>query len=325
MTRVTLLIGIVSYRSGEALLNCLKSIFSNDHQVQLKVCVVDNDPQSGDGREAKAKFPQIRVINSPRNEGYGAGMNRAFRTCPSKYFLILNPDILVEDQALDALVNRLENRPSTAAAGPRLSYPDGSLYPSARQFPTLGLALLQATELNLRFPETRILRNHTYGNWDHTALRSVDWVTGAALMVRSDLFREVGGFDPQYFMYSEELDLCRRIHDEGLSIEFLPDARMVHLHAHSTRNTRVRQVEFYKSLFLYFRKHHGWVHALFIRFVLLMRQIVYILVVTFRYLLNRDRTAFQDRIQPAFKLLHWILRCPSILNTQPLQRKRVLC
>jgi GT2 family glycosyltransferase len=307
MSAPTVLIGIVSYRSGKMLRQCLESIRALPDRTETAVCLVDNYPESGDGRAAQAAFPDIRLIESAENDGYGAGMNRAFASGESEYFLILNPDTEIEPGAIDTLVSVLRSAPALGIAAPRLSYPGGRPQPSAHRFYTWPLALLEATDLNLRFPGNSLLRDHTYDGAIPLEPTEVDWVNGACLMIRSSLFEQLGGFDQRYFMYFEEVDLCRRVRQSGRGVAFVPDAGVVHSRAHSTTATDLRQVEFHKSLCRYLRKHHGLPADLALRAVLFLWRSLYLAAIALRYLPGGDIKGFTQRAASTFRLLAWVI------------------
>lgn len=307
MSAPTVLIGIVSYRSGDVLRQCLESISALPDRTETAVCLVDNCPESGDGKAAQAAFPNIRLLESPVNDGYGSGMNRAFASGESEYFLILNPDTEIEPGAIDTLVSVLRSTPALGIAAPRLSYPGGRPQPSARRFYTWPLALLEAIDLNLRFPRNSLLKNHTYDGAIPLKRTEVDWVNGACLMVRSSLFERLGGFDRKYFMYFEEVDLCRMVRLSGRGVAFVPDAGVVHSRAHSTTATDLRQVEFHKSLCRYIRKHHGLPGSLALRAVLVLWRSLYLAAIALRYLSRGDVRGFTQRANSTRRLLAWLI------------------
>ena len=165
---------------------------------------------------------------------------------------------------------------------------------------------MECLDLNVYFPDNSVLSEASYRGADPATLPSVDWLTGAALLVRSGLFRDLGGFDEAFFMYSEETDLQMRIHKSGYRIGVCPDAVFSHEHAHSTQRTDLRQVEFYKSLWYYFRKHHGRLHSSLIRLLLIIRSVAMGTIVLVRY--SMDSQTRNHRLSPLFRLLAWSLR-----------------
>ena len=190
----------------------------------------------------------------------------------------LNPDTEVVGDALAAMVAYLDAHPEVGALGPQLRYGDGSLQSSRRRFPTFATALFESTPLAWHWPANPWARRYRMedqgsGIRDQGQVRQitaqrctigqdVDWVVGAALMVRREVLDQIGGFDEGYFMYSEELDLCRRIKEAGWRIVYLPTAQIIHHEGKSSEQVvAARHIRFQTSKVRYFRKFHGPLQA----------------------------------------------------------------
>jgi N-acetylglucosaminyl-diphospho-decaprenol L-rhamnosyltransferase len=221
------------------------------------VVLVDNGSTDGTLEAVAAAFPEVVRLSFPDNPGYGGALNRAFRGGPAWSYLALNSDILLHADAIKLLMDFLRQHPECGLVGPALMYPDGRPQPSAKRFPDLAFGLAESLWLNRLLPGNGLVRRFYYADQDLANHPWVDTVSGAAMLIRGEAFRRIGGFDEGFRMYFEETDLCRRLHDAGYRVAFCPQATAVHWHGASTIQTSVRQVEYYLSYVRFFRKHHG--------------------------------------------------------------------
>ncbi len=261
-----LAIVIVSYNTRRLLAECLDSALTGLARSGLEgqVWVVDNASADGSAAMVRESFPTVRLIAYERNAGFAAGNNLALQamglgqeTSP-RHVLFLNPDTRVLDDALGVMVRFLDATPHAGAVGARLVHSDGSFQHSAFAFPGLWQIFFDFFPLHPRLLDSRL--NGRYPRRWYRAGRPfpVDHPLGAALMVRADVLAQVGGFDERFFIYCEEIDLCRRIKAAGRAIYCLPQAEIVHHVAQSTRQFRNQMfVALWRSRFLMFEKHHS--------------------------------------------------------------------
>lgn len=248
---------VVSYNTRALTLECLAAAEGAAAGWDAAFTLVDNGSSDGTVEAVHRDRPRWRVLVLPENPGYGAALNRGLLAMPSRYCLALNADVRLHTDALRRLRRFLESHPECGLTGPALVYPDGRPQPSARRFPTLAGALAELAGGPAVVP-TRVWERWFYfGDRDLTRDTLVDTISGAVMMVRGEVFEKVGGFDEGFWMYFEETDLCRRLHDAGIGVGFCPAARAVHQRAASTLQTSARLVDYYLSLIRYFRKHHG--------------------------------------------------------------------
>jgi hypothetical protein len=220
----------------------------------------------------------VHLIANEENRGFTAANNQglALATRPgrgedrSRYLLLLNPDAEVLGDALETMAGYMEAHPCVGALGPRLYYPDGRQQSSRRRFPTLATALVESTVIQEWWPDNRFLRRYYMADTDDSAIQPVDWLVGACLLVRREAYEEVGGLDEGFFMYSEELDWCRRIKEAGWDIVYLPTASVIHHEGKSSEQVvPARHIHFQSSKVRYFAKHHGRFQAGIVRWFLL--------------------------------------------------------
>ena len=230
---------VVSFNSAAYLPECLRSLRSEG---VVDVVVVDNASSDGSVQATRVADPDVRVVETGANLGFGSAANRGVATTLSEYVLILNPDTVVEPGAVKALSEALDRDPGLAVVGPRMENLDGTVYPSVRRFPDLNVAFGHAF-LGLVWPANRYTRRYRMLDWDHDQpAPDVDWVGGACLMVRRAAFDVVGGFDEAYFMYVEDVDLCWRLGQAGWRIGYEPGGRVVHALGGSSRMAPYRMI-----------------------------------------------------------------------------------
>lgn len=245
---------IVNWNTRDLLQGCLESLYAHLPQGGFEVIVVDNASTDGSAQMVAEHFPQVRLIQNAENRGFGRANNQAAAQAEGCYLLLLNPDTVIRERAVQALVDHLHRHPQVGAVGPCLLNPDGSLQVSAHPAPTLTREAWRLLHLDALVPFSQ----YPAAKWRSTAPQAVEVLMGACLLVRSDLFRQVGMFDEQFFIYSEEVDLCHRIRQAGWELHWLPAARVTHFGGQSTRQMADEMfIELHRNKIRYFRKHDG--------------------------------------------------------------------
>ena len=256
MSQPRLSITIVTGGSKEMLRDCLHSLLTDNADTPAEIVIVDNATQNGVVEMLQAEFPQIPLISNARRDGFAANQNRAMRSSHGEYILLLNDDTLVRPGALRTLRAYMDQHPKTGALGCRLENPDGSLQKSCYRFPSPARCVAENLFLVAAFPNHPRLGD--YRAWPHDTERQVDFVIGAALMIRREVLTTTGYLDETFFMYAEETDWCRRMHQDGWQVAFTPDATVVHYGGQSSVAMKNRQfVEFTRSQLRYMLKHYG--------------------------------------------------------------------
>lgn len=259
MGRVTaeVSVAVVSFNTRDLTLRCVAAAEAAAAGADARLTLVDNGSSDGTVEAVRRAHPAWDVLVAPENPGYGAALNRAFAAAPGTCCLALNADVLLRADTLRLLREFLDRHPQCGLAGPTLAYPDERPQPSCKRFPGLGFALGETLWLHALWPGNPMVRRFYYAGGDPTTLRWVDAVSGAAMLIRGEAFRRVGGFDEGFRMYFEETDLCLRLHGAGYRVGVCPEAKAVHWHGASTIQTSARQVEYYLSYVRFFRKHRG--------------------------------------------------------------------
>jgi N-acetylglucosaminyl-diphospho-decaprenol L-rhamnosyltransferase len=294
---------IVSWNVCDLLRSCLASLAPHRDTLPLQVIVVDSASADGTPEMVGAEFPWVVLVASAENIGFPAGNNLGFEHASHPYLLLLNPDTEVVGNALAILVDFLDANPGVGIVGPQLLNPDGSVQSSRRRFPTVATAFFESTWLESRAPR-RILDRYYMRDRADDEQSDADWLTGAALMTRQKVLEQVGGLDPGYFMYSEELDWCRRIRTAGWRIVYLPSAQIIH-HAGKSSEQAVtaRHVNFQRAKLRYFRLYHGLLIAYVLRIYLLVSYFAQIGLEGAKGLLGHKRALRWQRVRSYWHVL----------------------
>jgi GT2 family glycosyltransferase len=262
----TVAIIIVSFNTREMLRGCLAHLRDQEGDQALQVIVVDNASRDGSADMVALDFPDCTLVRSAINLGFAAANNLAFGLASAPYLVLLNPDALLQPGALKKSIAHMESTPRAGLAGGLLQDLSGQLQPSGRLFPSLLNELLMLSGLAARYPASRF-----FGRFDRTwadpkQAAQVDWVPGAFSIIRRSALDLSGGFDECFFLYYEEVDLCRRVAQAGYEIWYWPDVVIEHIGGASSKTLSDMafsgsgsQLTLWRlrSGLLYYRKHHG--------------------------------------------------------------------
>lgn len=308
MNRPDLSIVIVSWNVRDLLRACLSALEPGRDALDQEVIIVDSGSNDGSAEMVSEEFPWVQLIARPDNVGFPRGNNIAIQHSTGRYVLLLNPDTEIVGDALRTMVQYLADNPTVGVVGAQLLYPDGSVQSSRRRFPTLATALLESTWLQPHAPQ-RLLDEYYVRDRPDDAISDVDWVMGACLMVRRDIVDTVGLLDEDYFMYSEELDWCRRIKSAGWRVVYLPTAQVIHHEGKSSEQAvTARHINFNRAKLRYFRKYHGRVACLVLRLWLLLNFAGQIVVEGAKGLLGHKRSLRRQRVAAYWQVLRSGLR-----------------
>lgn len=294
---------IVSWNVRELLRACLRSLEAGRHALTLEVIVVDSASADGTPEMVRNDFPWVHLLAQQENVGFPRGNNIGIRQSTGRYLLLLNPDTEVVGDALQRMVAYLNEHPQTGVVGAQLLYPDGRVQSSRRRFPTLLTAFFESTWLQPLAPPSVLDRYYVRDRPDN-ATSEVDWVMGACLMTRREVVEQVGLLDEDYFMYSEELDWCRRIKDSGWGVVYLPAAQIIHHEGKSSEQAvTARHINFQRAKLRYFRKYHGRAAAMLLRIFLLLNYIWQIGLEGLKALVGHKRPLRRQRIASYWQVL----------------------
>ncbi len=260
---------IVNWNTKDLLHRCLETVQANIQSAPsalMETIVVDNASQDGSAQMVRKYFPRVHLIENQENRGFACGNNRAIRESRGRYILLLNPDTEVLDNALRVLLDYIDSHPQVGGVGARILNPDGSLQPSCNPFPTLRREWWRLFHLDA----LHLYSTYDMPRWDVEVTQPVDTLLGACLLIRREALEAVGLLDEEYFMYSEEVDLCYRLKSAGWPLYWVPQARVIHYGGQSTKQVAAEMfLQLYRGKLLYFRKNHGSIFAQLYKIILL--------------------------------------------------------
>lgn len=253
----TLSVALCTFRCREKVRECLESIFADGGVAEPEVIVVDNASGDGTVEMIGSLFPRVELIVNSENRGFSRAVNQALRRATGRYLLVLNPDMVVLDNALAALVGFMESNPDCGACGGDGLSPQGVSQPQfTRAVPTPLTALFHFLHLDRLFPRSRLFGRYNYTWADRSSVLDVEALSGACILVRREALEEVGLLDETYPMYAEDLDWCLRFREAGWRVCYVPTARFIHYHGQSSRKNRVwARKQFYLTMRVFYQKH----------------------------------------------------------------------
>jgi hypothetical protein len=247
---------IVTYNSRDVVGSAIEAVRANTRGITYEVIVVDNASPDDTGAFVAEHYPDVRVLHMPRNVGLSAAINDGIAASGGAYIMQLNPDCRLDGDALAALARYLGEHADAGVAAPKLLNDDRSVQLSCRSFPGYSTALFSRYSLLTRLWERNpVSTRYLMSDFDHAHTRDVDWVSGAAMMFPRAVFDRVGGWDARFFLFSEDVDFCKRVHDAGLRVVYHPEARVYHTIGISERPTTRAIVERHRSMWRYYHKH----------------------------------------------------------------------
>ncbi|HZM00566.1 MAG TPA: glycosyltransferase family 2 protein [Planctomycetota bacterium] len=249
---------VLSWNTRELLAACLTSLRKEAADVPLEVIVVDNASADGSADLVAQQYAEVVLLRNARNEGYAIGNNQGVARARADYVLLLNSDTEVRPGAIGTLARFLDTHPGHGACAPRLERPDGTPQPSCKTFPTLLTAVFYDTVFDRWFPHNATLPRYEMRDFDHLSSRDVDQPPAAALLVRRALWEQLGGFDPELWLFYNDVDFCRRLREAGHAIAYVAEARVLHHEGKSTAQFPEFGAIWHRNRLSYYRKTFGW-------------------------------------------------------------------
>jgi GT2 family glycosyltransferase len=249
---------IVNYNTENWLKGCLESIFRYFRDVNLEIIIVDNSSVDESVKFIRENFPQIKLIQNKKNSGFGAANNQGAKIAQGEILFFLNPDTLIKENIFQKIIETFKKDSKIGIIAPQLILPDNSPQPWA-----------YGKEQGIwQLIKSKIYKTFTQLPKYPTAQSSgVDWVSGAALAIRRDIFEKIGGFDEKFFMYFEDRDLCQRVRKIGYKVIVLPEIKVIHFGGRSLAEDKQRKKLYYQSQNYYWQKHYGWFKSILMRLI----------------------------------------------------------
>ena len=248
---------IINYNGGRLLKDCIDSIYREATTLPFDIWVVDNDSQDNSIEIIKQHYPHVNVIENRTNIGFAKASNMVLLTSTTDYFLLLNPDTIICNQAIEKVVGYMDQRTEVGIAGCKVLNEDGGVQLACRRsIPTPKVAFFRLTGMSKLFPKSKLIAKYNLTYLDAGEPHEVDAVSGAFLMIRKTVVDDIGKLDERFFMYGEELDWCLRAKKAGWKVIYYPDAEIIHYKGECSKsNSRKATFEFYRSMYLFHKKH----------------------------------------------------------------------
>jgi N-acetylglucosaminyl-diphospho-decaprenol L-rhamnosyltransferase len=249
---------IVNYKNSGPLKDCLASLYQTVQGIGFEVIIVDNSENDPGLQPLKELYPKAQFISNSSNVGFSKANNQAAKIAQGNVLIFLNPDTILTDQAINSMHKHFCSHTEIGALGPKVVNTDGSLQYSCRRYPTLWTGLFNRYSILSRlFPENRFTSEYLMCDFDHNKIRQVDWLSGCCLMVSKNIFEQSRGFDENYFLFNEDVDLCRTINQSGKEVIYFPEAKVIHQVSTSNSKTTARVIiQRHLGMMHYFKKHH---------------------------------------------------------------------
>lgn len=254
---IELSIIIVNYNVKEFLLNLLSSIKKSLQNISSEIIIVDNASDDGSVELLKDKYPEVKLIVNNSNIGFGSANNQALEIARGKFILLINPDTIVKEETFSSMINFFNTHPDAGIAGCKVLNPDGTLQLSCRRgFPGPWTSFTKVMGLSKLFPKSKLFAKYNLTYLDENQTYEVDAVSGAFMMIRREVYDKIGGFDKQFFMYGEDLDLCYRAQKAGFKVFYVHTTEIIHYKGESTKRSSIDETKiFYDAMHLFVKKH----------------------------------------------------------------------
>jgi GT2 family glycosyltransferase len=284
---------IINYNTCELTKNCIESIYHHTQQQRVEVIVIDNASTDGSYEVLSAlEFENYQYMYNEKNTGFSKANNTASLSASGKYLFFMNSDMVFMNDVVSLLVETIQNNSTIGIVGPRFQNPDGSLQISCRNFPSILFGLLKFIPF-LKYFLSRHMLAYYQKERDYSIEQTVDTVSAGAMMIRRQLFEDIGRFDEFSFMYAEDADICRRVRDLGLKIIYDPGAVLVHFGGQSSRLNSYKAIwSYYFAFYHLYKKYYFGKVAMLIKPAFFLRACV---AVIGNYFKKDKRITWQDK------------------------------
>jgi len=216
---------------------------ATDWRRTAEIYVVDNASTDGSVEMVRAEFPEVILIVNKENKWFPHANNQALKEAKGEYALLLNPDTVVKEDALEKLLGFMANHPETGLIGPKIIYPDGRIQDEcARELPSLSGVVFSLFGLKRLFPKNKLFAKEVLGGWDHKTSRYIPAISGSCMLIRTELIKRIGFLDETIPMFYEDIDLCQRVRQAGFKTYYLADAEIIHYAGQSARKQSSRKM-----------------------------------------------------------------------------------
>ncbi|MCL4545387.1 MAG: glycosyltransferase family 2 protein [Chloroflexi bacterium] len=308
-TRPVVSVVIVTWNNLKVIDRCLMAVQAAQGEVALDTFVVDNASTDGTPDHVSEHYPWVALIREEENRGFSQANNVGLARAQGRYVLLLNPDAFLDRGALSILCTFLDEHPDVAVAGPQLLNEDGTVQSSRRRAPTRLTGFYESTQLQQWFGNNALTDHYYVGDVPDYLLQEVEWVTGACMLIRGEAIERVGALDPEFHMYSEELEWCLRFRKSGWKVMYVPEARVTHLVGQSSgQDVLQRHYNHHQSKLRLYALLYGRAWSLLLRMWIAGLYTLQIVEESGKYVLTRrNRAVRRFRLQLLIKMLLWLV------------------
>lgn len=265
---------IVNWNTRNLLQDCLSSILDSDLNFKYEVFVVDNASKDGSVEMVQEHFPMVKVTANEINLGFSKANNQAIKRSSGKYILLLNPDTTVKSCTLAKMVSFMDNHKDIDILGPKILNPDETVqFTCARNFPNLCLEFFNVSKLDRKFPKSKLFGGYLISYWNHLNSREIDLLSGACMLIKKEVFKDIGLLDESFYMFYDDVDFCYRAKRKGYTIYYYADVSIIHYGGGSCKDNRIsmQRIKFisYQTMYKYYCKTRNRVYAEIVRFMML--------------------------------------------------------
>lgn len=267
-------------------MDCINSIYKTVKGIENEIIVVNNSALDDGIKAVKQNFPKTKLIQNEINVGFAKANNQAAKLAKGDILLFLNPDIVLTEGAVNNMVTYLKSHKETGVLGPKILNMDKTLQYSCRSFPGVWTGLFNRYSFISRlFPNNRYTKKYLLLDFDHNGIKEVDWLSGSCMMISKNVFLKVGLFDENYFLFNEDVDLCKRMKNYGYKTIYFPDSKVYH-HIISSNNRVSPDIIMKRHIGMcyYFKKHHrkNIFVRYFINFFIMLRCFSHLIINSYR-------------------------------------------
>lgn len=291
---------IVNWNTKNLLRDCIKSIYQKTRGISFEIIIVDNASRDGSVEMLKKEFPQCKVISSNCNLGFSKGNNVAIKQAKGTYILFLNPDTELKTQAIVGMMRFLEGNSEYGAVGCKLLNKDNSIqFACARKFPTPFTQFCFLTLLDRIFSRSKFFSTAEMRHWNHRNSRDIDCLSGACIMTRKTIVDQLSGFNENYFMYAEDIELCYRIRNNGWLIYYLSEEEIYHFSGASSNQVSDKSFSAImqrESNYRFMKENYGKLKATEFKAAVLVGSLVRLMVITLLSAISPISKKYQKEI-----------------------------
>lgn len=287
---------IVNWNGKAFLKSCLESLVREGSGLDAEIIVVDNGSSDGSPEMVRELFKEVKLICNRENVGFARGNNIGLRECRGEWICLVNSDVEVMSGSIKCMVSYMREHPKVGMMGPKVIDSASGITPNYREFPSLWNLFCRALALDKIFPPSRIFGGYFMNYFDGTHMRKVDVIAGTFWLLRKKALDEAGWLDEDFFMYGEDIDLCKRLKRSGWDILYFPEAEIMHHGGGSSQSDPIRFfIEQQRSNYLYWRKHHRPISGVGFILILMVHQMVRSVFWSFLFMANFRGENRQDR------------------------------